>query len=341
MPEDFSSEVLLTKTPKRSPIVLRMIVLAFATLFGVYICFICLKQIRVRVDSKYILLFPNISNVEKCQLSGTLGKENFHLHFPNPKTYSRGECICNPVRFFAILSMQRSGSGWFETLLNSHLNVSSNGEIFSVKERRSNISAVLSTLDKVYNLDWYSSAAKNECSAAVGFKWMLNQGVMKYHNEIVDYFNRRGVSAIFLFRKNLLRRMISILANTYDQDTKQLNGTHRSHVHSKTEAKVLARYKPTINVTLLLPELKRTEEMAINALEYFNSTRHITLFYEDLVNNHTKPIDVQEFLGVPIRKLESHQVKIHTRPLPKQIANWVDVYNTLMGTKYDHFVKAG
>lgn len=70
--------------------------------------------------------------------------------------------------------MQRSGSGWFETLLNSHPNLSSNGEIFN-KERRANISIIMQTLDKVYNLDWLSSASKNQCSAAVGFKWMLNQ----------------------------------------------------------------------------------------------------------------------------------------------------------------------
>lgn len=77
--------------------------------------------------------------------------------------------------FFAILSNQRSGSGWFETLLNSHINVSSNGEIFSVKERRENASSILQTLDRVYNLDWFSSASKNDCSAATGLKWMLNQ----------------------------------------------------------------------------------------------------------------------------------------------------------------------
>ena len=74
--------------------------------------------------------------------------------------------------------MQRSGSGWFEALLNSHFNVSSNGEIFSIKERRSNISSIIQTLDKVYNLDWFSSALKNQCSAAVDFKWMLNQVIM-------------------------------------------------------------------------------------------------------------------------------------------------------------------
>lgn len=87
----------------------------------------------------------------------------------------RKECACNPVRFFAIISMQRSGSGWFETLLNSHINISSNGEVFSIGKRRENISSILETMDKVYNLDWFTSASKNECSAAVGFKWMLNQ----------------------------------------------------------------------------------------------------------------------------------------------------------------------
>lgn len=87
----------------------------------------------------------------------------------------RAECANNPVRFFAIMSMQRSGSGWFETLLNSHINVSSNGEIFNVYDRRKNISSIVKTLDKIYNLDWFNSASKNECSAAVGFKWMLNQ----------------------------------------------------------------------------------------------------------------------------------------------------------------------
>lgn len=87
----------------------------------------------------------------------------------------REECSCNPVRYFAILSMQRSGSGWFETLLNNHTNISSNGEIFSVKDRRANVTTIFETLDKVYNLDWLSSASKNECTSAVGLKWMLNQ----------------------------------------------------------------------------------------------------------------------------------------------------------------------
>lgn len=88
---------------------------------------------------------------------------------------NRKECACTPVRFFVIRPMQRSGSGWFETLLNSHPNVSSNREIFSVKQRKSEVSTIQAALDAIYGLEWIRSTAKNECVAAVGFKWMLNQ----------------------------------------------------------------------------------------------------------------------------------------------------------------------
>ncbi|MBA0833583.1 hypothetical protein Goarm_006015, partial [Gossypium armourianum] len=245
---------------------------------GVYICTICLKQISTGSTTEFL----NFRVVQKpCPEPNIEPWEIPYVHYPNPKTYSRAECVCNPVRYFAIMSMQRSGSGWFETLLNNHTNISSNGEIFSVKVRRSNVSTIFETLDKIYNLDWMSSASKNECTAAVGLKWMLNQhdnrrgvqreldqlwpsfhkmGLMQHHKEIVEYFNTRGVSTIFLFRRNLLRRMISILANSYDRDAKPLNGTHKSHVHSPHEAAILASYKPVINATTLIPSLRQVEE---------------------------------------------------------------------------------
>lgn len=61
------------------------------------------------------------------------------------------------------------------------------------------------------------------------------KGFMEYHEEIEEYFKKRGVHAIFLFRRNHLRRMISLFANNYDKDVKVLNGTHKSHVHSPHE----------------------------------------------------------------------------------------------------------
>lgn len=63
---------------------------------------------------------------------------------------------------------------------------------------------------------------------------------MEHHKEVLEYFKRRGVSAIFLFRRNLLRRMVSDLANSYDRRAKLLNGTHKAHVHSEEEVSLLS-----------------------------------------------------------------------------------------------------
>ncbi|KAJ1396943.1 P-loop containing nucleoside triphosphate hydrolase [Sesbania bispinosa] len=265
------------KSIKKSPLTLRLlaVLVLLAAVYGICICSINLEQPWVRKNTK-LLELRGVN--QSCHPSGVEEWEVPYLHYPQPKTYSREECACNPVRFFSILSMQRSGSGWFETLLNSHINVSSNGEIFSVAKRRENVSSILKTMDEVFNLDWFSSASKNECSAAVGYKWMLNQ------------------------------------------------------------AKVLAKYRPRINTTLLMPELKRTEETAAKAIEYFKNTRHIVLYYEDLVKNRTKLKDVQEFLRLPYRELHSRQVKIHTAPLEKQIENWDEVQEALKGTPYQSFL---
>lgn len=326
----------MVKPTRKSPPVLGRVVLLISAISIAYIGLFCFRQTNFRSihGSTRIELMEWPCHHHKVPLA-----EIPYLHYPEPTTYNRNECACTPVRFFAILSMQRSGSGWFETLLNSHINISSNGEIFSVKERRSNVSNIIKTMDKVYNLDWYSSASKNECTSAVGFKWMLNQGLMAHHEEIVEYFNRRNVYTIFLFRRNLLRRLVSLLANDHDRGAKQLNGTHKAHVHSTNEAKVLAKFKPTINATLVIPTLRIADKAAADALESFKSTRHILLYYEDLIQNRTKLRDVQRFLGVPRRKLVSRHIKIHTRPLSEQVDNWDDISIALQGTQFESFLK--
>lgn len=326
-----------SKTSKWSPIPLRVVLLVFVTVFGVFACSICWKQISLLKYPVNVPFSPKKAE-PSCTFPDIPPEEIPYVHFPQPKTFSRGECACTPVRFFALLSMQRSGSGWFETFLNSHPNISSNGEIFSVKERRSNITAILRTLDSVYSLEWLSSAAKNECVAAVGFKWMLNQGLMDHHREVLEYFKSKGVYVIFLFRRNILRRFISVLANNYDRHAKQLNGTHKSHVHSKEEAEILAQFKPKINTAVLLSNISQVERTTADCMKLFNSTHHIVIYYEDIISNQNVLSHVQEFLRLPIRKLESRQVKIHTRSPSEQILNWEDVYKLLNRTKYEHFL---
>jgi hypothetical protein len=49
---------------------------------------------------------------------------------------------------------------------------------------------------------------------------------------------------------------------------------------------------------------------------------------------------VQQFLEVPVKKLFSKHVKIHTRPLPDLVDNWDDVSDMLNGTEYARFLDA-
>lgn len=78
------------------------------------------------------------------------------------------------------------------------------------------------------------------------FLYIFFQGVMVYHREIANYFNQKGVSVIFLFRRNLLGRIVSVLANAYDKDAKQINGTHKSHVHSREEVSLSLSLPPLV-----------------------------------------------------------------------------------------------
>lgn len=49
-----------------------------------------------------------------------------------------------------------------------------------------------------------------------------------------------------------------------------------------------------MNVTIVLHNLKEAEEKTAKALEYFKSTRHIVLYYEDIVRNRTVRLENTE-----------------------------------------------
>ncbi|XP_057859997.1 uncharacterized protein LOC131068727 isoform X4 [Cryptomeria japonica] len=217
---------------KQVSVATKLLVLLFVGLSGICLCYMNIDQRNSIRKSRRFLPSDNRENVVTCQLQTD---HSIPTHYPQPTSYNRKECSCTPVHNFVILSMQRSGSGWFETLLNSHPNISSHGEVFLDEKKRKNFASIKKVLDAIYNLEWKSSASKKECTAAVGFKWMLNQGAMEYNKEALAYFKQKNVSIIFLFRHNLLRRYVSILANVYDKEAKLLNGTHQSHVHSSVE----------------------------------------------------------------------------------------------------------
>lgn len=61
------------------------------------------------------------------------------------------------------------------------------------------------------------------------------------------------------------------------------------------QAEKLSEYKPEISSTSLITDLKNAELTVAKALEYFNSTRHIVLYYEDIFKDQTVRIKIKGF----------------------------------------------
>ncbi|PIN20447.1 hypothetical protein CDL12_06855 [Handroanthus impetiginosus] len=292
----FGKDSLIVKSPKKNPLALRMVVLIFVMVCGVYICSVCLRQVGGRSTGR--LLSVEVAE-RPCEVTNIEPSDKRYVHFPKPKTFSSCGCV------------------FVQLMKTEYLT-----HVFPQKPRLLVLGFIFFVLLDEKKFSFHYNV----------------KGLMQHHDEIVEYFKSKGVSAIFLFRRNLLRRMVSILANSYDQNAKLINGTHKSHVHSTHEAEVLASYKPSINTTLLIPNLRQVEDLVTRSLQYFNSTRHIILYYEDVIKNRTRLVDVQDFLRVPRQELKSRQVKIHKGLLSSQVENWDDVRKTLKGTHYESFL---
>lgn len=78
-------DTVVIKTPKRSPLLLTMVVVVFAMVCGVYVCSIFLKQTSNSTKAKP-MKFQVID--QPCPL-GTEPWEIPYVHYPKPETHSR------------------------------------------------------------------------------------------------------------------------------------------------------------------------------------------------------------------------------------------------------------
>lgn len=74
---------------------------------------------------------------------------------------------------------------------------------------------------------------------------------------------------------------------------------------------------------------------------YFDPlSSQLLLFTIILVIVPQKLVDVLDFLRLPHRPMVSRHVKIHKKPLSKQVENWDEVSNALKGTEFESFLKS-
>lgn len=79
-------DVLIIKPPKKSPALLRTVVLVFVMVFGVYMCSVCLKQTNTHANRRFL-------NIEvpqgSCHDHNIDRSQTPYLHYPKPKTFDR------------------------------------------------------------------------------------------------------------------------------------------------------------------------------------------------------------------------------------------------------------
>lgn len=80
------------KHPKKNPLVLRMLVLMFVMVCGVYICSVCLKQIGGHPTVR-LLSYPVAERA--CDVADVEPSEKPYVHFPKPETFNRLDFVCS------------------------------------------------------------------------------------------------------------------------------------------------------------------------------------------------------------------------------------------------------
>merc|ERR1712187_646253 len=134
----------------------------------------------------------------------------------------------NNLRYFVIVSEQRSGSDLLVSLLDSHPNIRCYSEWFKGRN-----SLTLKQAFREMQSDLASSGARDV--QWLGFKLMLSQ-----LDSVKGVLGDSNVVVLFHWRRNVLRQMISNSANHLDKVLAPA-GQHQSHPRTVEEAAVIAK----------------------------------------------------------------------------------------------------
>lgn len=205
---------------------------------------------------------------------------------------------------FAIVCAPRSGSNWLHTLLNSHPNILSKGEIL----RRTYESKMLEEIAPIQDLIFHS---QHTSIKAVGLKlfyqYLNNENYGKSFQEVID---NADISIIHLVREDSLAQYASLKRAEDTQRWSQSKSSDKA-------ASIIIDHKDFINYQ------KEIQEKKSIIKDLFMKHQVLEVCYEQMVTRpHETLIGVQEFLNIKPRKLFSLLQKQSTGSLKNEIANW-------------------
>lgn len=204
---------------------------------------------------------------------------------------------------FVILCAARSGSTWLHTLLNSHPNVHSQGEIIRENHHGRKLP--------------FTSIAFNPCPRllqAVGLKVFYDDPLYKVALEAI--LADPTIKIVLLRRKTKLAQFVSneLARSTAEWTRKNLDSNATIAIDSAD-----------------FYSFKAQEQATLTELERRLRTHQVhPIAYEDLVQKKDEVLlDLQRFLGVAPRTLSSLLEKQGAENVTTQISNWEEVKNEL------------
>ena len=196
---------------------------------------------------------------------------------------------------FVILSTPRSGSTLLHTYLNSNLHIQSLGE------------QPWRDLENTLVKDYFGPYPR--MIRAVGFKvfyqFSIDKPYVALYNELKS---RQGLKVIHLTRENKLAQYMS----------EELAWQKRTWTKKGTAVED----KLVIDLTAFDAYLDKHVQLQAQCLKDFTDKSLLSLSYESLIDDSEKVLrDIQEFLGVPSRKLFTVMEKQSTQPLFELVEN--------------------
>ena len=226
---------------------------------------------------------------------------------------------------FVVITSQRSGSRYFIDKLKSHTEIRTAGEIFSHDRFRN---TTWSSMHDAIDRHMGSACSYNEHVTTVGFKWMLNQGHDDRHEKVKNYFRKSGTKLVFLWRKNEVRRIISLRALATEKE---------AHPSAVQAAQLAAEKIAMPSGRALINQLEKDAHERKSVTRYYErSSDHLVIFYEDIVESSPKYGEtfkrVFYFVGVaPTQLTASRSIAIHgNQPMLASVSNAEAVLQTLI-----------
>jgi LPS sulfotransferase NodH len=237
---------------------------------------------------------------------------------------------------FFIAGIQRTGTTYIRTMLNSHHDIRCIGESFHPSKQgceyyyrfreqsfRNRIMHIVLRKKIIYEYFEYIYNQKNY--HAVGFKIMLNQS--NKFPEVKKYLKEKSIKGIIVIRKNILKTYIS-----------RITARKRKLFHSHDK---VATEKIFLEPSLVLSRLNHLERSNQAVLKTFQSLNHLLITYEDFViNKNNLHAQMLDYIGVDSTiPLSSPLKKLNPDSLQEIVMNYDQLSSRLIKSPYAYCLR--